>query len=235
MIKKIIALTLCIILCLCLFTTTACAATDISKIETSNRTVIITDPPEVPVHKDALIMPDTTNKTIIIIGQPITEVDILQSKKAEEDSDISTVTYTDEQTGTETIIPNGAAILDELAQEIFELTNQERVSRGLTALTYSEELQEAANIRAKESSIQFSHTRPDGSSCHSIVEDMDYSVTGENLIMADQPLSSAEILVDTWMNSEGHRYNILLPEFTKIAIGVYIKDNITYATQIFMG
>jgi len=53
--------------------------------------------------------------------------------------------------------------------------------------------------------------------------------------MADNPISEPEILLDTWMNSEGHRANILLPDFTSIAIGLYEKDDVTYAVQIFMG
>ena len=121
-----------------------------------------------------------------------------------------------------------------LAQQIFDLTNAERTSRGLNALSYSYDLQEAANTRAREASVKFSHTRPNGQSCHDIVT-KDYNVTGENLIMADKPIATAENLVAEWMSSEGHRYNILLPEFTELAVGVYESGGVVYACQIFLG
>ena len=47
--------------------------------------------------------------------------------------------------------------------------------------------------------------------------------------MADNPLNSPSILMDTWMNSEGHKANILFPDYSSIAIGIYVKDNVTYA------
>lgn len=122
-----------------------------------------------------------------------------------------------------------------LSREIFDLTNQIRAKNGLGELTYADDLQDAADVRAYECSITFSHTRPDGSSCHSIVEEMDYYVTGENLIKVDRPIAVPEIIMSEWMTSEGHRANILLPEFTKLAVGVYEKNGVVYAAQIFMG
>jgi uncharacterized protein YkwD len=53
--------------------------------------------------------------------------------------------------------------------------------------------------------------------------------------MADKEIATAENMMKTWMNSEGHRANILLKDFTEMAIGIYEKDNIVYATQIFLG
>ena len=136
--------------------------------------------------------------------------------------------YNTTDTGTVT------ASVSDLSRQIFELTNKERTSRGLSELTYAYDLQSAADTRAKEASVKFSHTRPDGTSCHDIVT-KDYYVTGENLIMADKPIASAENLVAEWMNSEGHRYNILLPEFKELAVGVCEKDGVVYAAQIFCG
>ena len=60
-------------------------------------------------------------------------------------------------------------------------------------------------------------------------------MSGENLIQADKEIADAKNLVKTWMESEGHRANILLPEFTSVAIGIYTKDNIIYASQLFVG
>ena len=119
-------------------------------------------------------------------------------------------------------------------KETPSIPNEERKEKGIPALTYNKEIQGAADLRAKEASESFSHTRPDGSSCHDVIE-LEYYATGENLLMADKEVATAENMMKTWMNSEGHRANILLKDFTEMAIGIYEKDNIIYATQIFLG
>lgn len=134
---------------------------------------------------------------------------------------------TDERPGISSVHP--------LAADLFDLTNNIRLSAGLGVLTYAYELQEAADARAYECSIQFSHTRPNGKSCHSVVDTFDYYVTGENLLRADAPLAIPEVMMSEWMTSEGHKANILLPEFTKLAIGIYETKGVVYATQIFLG
>lgn len=123
---------------------------------------------------------------------------------------------------------------EQLIKDIFELVNQEREKNNVPALTYNKEIQEAADIRAEEAAELFSHTRPDGSSCHDIIE-LEYYATGENLIKADKEVATAQNLMNSWMNSKSHRDNILLKDFTEMAIGVYEKDGIVYATQIFLG
>lgn len=124
--------------------------------------------------------------------------------------------------------------LDYIAEEIYFLTNKERVAQGLKELGYAYDLQEAADTRAKESATLFSHTRPNGEPCSSVIT-KDYYVTGENLIWADRPIATPKNLVSAWMNSEGHRSNILLPEFTQMAIGMYETNGVIYAVQLFIG
>ena len=96
----------------------------------------------------------------------------------------------------------GKPYVHPLAAELFDMTNDIRMSAGLGVLTYAYELQEQADTRAYECSVQFSHTRPDGSSCHDIVT-KDYYVTGENLILVDKPIASAENIMARWMLSKG--------------------------------
>ena len=122
---------------------------------------------------------------------------------------------------------------EELIKDIFALVNQARMDNELEPLTYNNKLQSAAELRAQESSLSFSHTRPDGTSFASAI-DLDYEGSGENLIMADNEISDAEILMDTWMNSAGHRANILSKDFTQIAIGVYRSNGVTYVAQLFL-
>ena len=127
-----------------------------------------------------------------------------------------------------------ALSLDNLAAELLKQINQKRTANGLSMLSYSADLQASADIRAKESVQNFSHLRPDGRSCETAVT-VDYAVTGENLIQVTNEFATADIMVDTWMNSPSHRNNILLASFTKMAVGIYVSNGTTYVSTIFVG
>ena len=136
--------------------------------------------------------------------------------------------------GFQSDLPQGIS-QNSLIADIFSRVNAERKDNGLNELTYNAELQESANVRSAEASELFSHTRPNGKSCHSVVENFDYIVTGENLILADKQIATAKRMVEEWMNSEGHRHNILLKDFTSTAIGVTEKNGQVFVAQIFLG
>lgn len=161
-----------------------------------------------------------------ITGRP---VETTTQETAEQTQDESAAELPDEDQSIEYNIDH-----EQLIKDIFELVNQEREKNNVPTLTYNKEIQDAADLRAKEASESFSHTRPDGSSCHNVIK-LEYYATGENLLMADKEIATAENMMKTWMDSEGHRANILLKDFTEMAIGIYEKDNIVYATQIFLG
>ena len=127
-----------------------------------------------------------------------------------------------------------ALSLDNLAAELLKQINQKRTANGLSMLSYSADLQASADIRAKESVQNFSHLRPDGRGCETAVI-VDYAVTGENLIQVTNEFATADIMVDTWMNSPSHRNNILLASFTKMAVGIYVSNGTTYVSTIFVG
>lgn len=115
-------------------------------------------------------------------------------------------------------------------QEVLRLVNIEREKNGVTPLKYCYAAQEAADIRAKEISVSFSHTRPDGSSCFSVFDPYNlpwYSV-GENIAYGYR---TPEEVVDAWMNSPGHRANILSANFNYLAVGV----SGTFWVQLFLG
>lgn len=125
--------------------------------------------------------------------------------------------------------------LNELAAEVIRLTNIERANRGLSELSGSNSsLHSAAMIRAGEIVGTFSHTRPDGSRCFTVLDDvgLDYRAAGENICSG---FSSPEAAVDGWMNSQGHRDNILDPEYTHMGAGVEMDgDGRFHWVQIFM-
>lgn len=111
--------------------------------------------------------------------------------------------------------------------EIFDKINEIRIENNLNPLITNQELKDAANIRANEIIISFSHTRPDGSDWYTVDENIVY---GENLAKGYE---TAEDVVNAWMESPDHRKNILSNNFTTMAVSVVIKDNKKYFTQEF--
>lgn len=114
-------------------------------------------------------------------------------------------------------------------QAVLRLVNEERQKAGLPALTTSGLLQQAADIRAKEMNQLISHDRPDGSSCFTVLDELhiDYSVAGENIASG---VSTAEAVMQAWMQSESHRANIMSEDFTQIGVG---NDGVHWV-QIFI-
>lgn len=115
------------------------------------------------------------------------------------------------------------------AKEIFDATNAERVAAGLPELAWSDELAEAADIRAEEIITNFDHVRPDGTKCY-VLSDL---ICGENI--ARGPHASAEEFVSRWMGSEGHRANILCSQYTLIGVGTRCTERGDTAVQLFGG
>ena len=232
--KKVISLLICILL-LVSVAVPAFAATDVDAIKPSGTTIVVgITGKDVPVHGT---LPNANAGTAIIVLAPDTNAELYIDEQGvqqhyfievDEEAD-TTVNKPEEENDVE--IPEDAT----MGEAIFLLTNEERLKEELPTLSYNYDLQDAADLRAKECAELFSHTRPDGSSCHTVVKDFDYKVTGENLIKADKPIATAESLVEAWMNSQGHKENILMKEYTSIAIGVYETESMVYAVQIFMG
>lgn len=119
------------------------------------------------------------------------------------------------------------------AGEVLKLVNQERAKAGLGALTTNATLQKAANKRAQEIVSSFSHTRPDGRSFSTVLGEygISYRASGENIAWGQKTPSE---VMNGWMNSSGHRANILGSQFGKVGIGVYKgNDGRIYWTQVF--
>lgn len=121
-----------------------------------------------------------------------------------------------------------------MAQQVANLVNQERAKAGLSPLTLREDLTAAAQIRAKETAVSFSHTRPDGSNFHTVLtqQQISYRRSGENIAWG-QP--TAQAVMNAWMNSQGHRANILNASYEYIGVGYYTDSQGTpYWTQLFI-
>lgn len=112
------------------------------------------------------------------------------------------------------------------AFEVLNIVNQRRREVGAPDLVMDSSLLETAMQRAIESSVLFSHTRPDGSSCM----DLNALMCGENIAYGN---STPESVMTSWMNSEGHKNNILNASYTTIGIGCVVVDGRYYWAQCF--
>ena len=118
------------------------------------------------------------------------------------------------------------------AAQILAFVNQTRAEYGLAPLELHTELLKAADIRAREIAQVFSHNRPDGSSCFTVLEECDlaYRTAGENIA---QGYASPQEVMKGWMSSEGHRANILNGGFSMLGVGY---DSVTRSwVQVFAG
>lgn len=119
------------------------------------------------------------------------------------------------------------------AEQVVKLVNEERAKAGLHALQIDTEVAVAATVRAKEIQTSFSHTRPDGRKFSSVLTDANIRFTGagENIAWGQ---TSPEKVMEAWMNSEGHRANILNAKFTKIGVGhLQNASGTNYWVQLF--
>ncbi|WP_096154444.1 MULTISPECIES: CAP domain-containing protein [Bacillus] len=118
-------------------------------------------------------------------------------------------------------------------QKVVELTNAERAKHGLSPLNLDTELSKVAREKSKDmkQNNYFSHTSPTFGSPFDMMRQfgISYRTAGENIAMGQR---SPEEVVTAWMNSEGHRANILNGNFTHIGVG-HVEGN--YWTQMFIG
>ena len=103
-----------------------------------------------------------------------------------------------------------------------------------TNLVLDEQLCIAANVRAVEMaySAKISHTRPNGSSCYTVINEMGigYMTAGENIASGYGSANSVSL---GWKNSPGHYSNMISEDFAKIGVGVYKLDGTYYWVQLF--
>lgn len=128
----------------------------------------------------------------------------------------------------------------EIEQAIFQRVNQERTAAGLPALSYNTTMEHYARIKSKDMGDNgyFSHEDQQGNliTVQMKADGVSYRAWGENIAyiqgMNDNSALATKFM-DNWMNSSGHRANILSTNFSSIGIGVYKIGNTYYATQEF--
>ena len=120
---------------------------------------------------------------------------------------------------------------DAYQRSFLTLVNNERAKAGLAPVALGDSSHNAAAMeRAEELAVSYSYVRPNGQRDFTVLKD--YGVTdtptGENAAWGS--VSPKEV-VNAWMNSEGHRANILNPEARKMSVGYYYNSTSTWGHQ----
>ncbi len=118
--------------------------------------------------------------------------------------------------------------------QVLDLVNEERAKAGVSPLTLNQKAVSAAQVRAQEIAVNFSHTRPDGTGYSTALKaaGLNFTRSGENIAYGQR---SAEAVMNSWMNSSGHRANILSSQYDSIGIGHYQNaSGVNYWVQLFV-
>lgn len=145
-----------------------------------------------------------------------------------------------EQQKENNIVYDSNNYISEIEQAIFQRVNAERLAAGLPALSYNTTMEYYARMKSKYmgNNGHFDHIDKEGRLMNEIIQadGISYRAWGENIAYI-QGLNDYNALsnrfMNNWMNSEGHKANILSSKFTSIGIGVYKIGDIYYATQEF--
>ncbi|OJU18500.1 MAG: transporter [Clostridiales bacterium 43-6] len=121
--------------------------------------------------------------------------------------------------------------------QVIDLVNVERAKAGLNPLTENTNLSYVATLKSEDMAKlnYFDHTSPTYGSPFDMMKQfgVSYRAAGENIAMGQ---TSPEQVMNGWMNSEGHRKNILSPNFTQIGVGIAKNaEGRLYWTQQFIG
>ncbi len=124
--------------------------------------------------------------------------------------------------------------LSQFELQVVELTNQERAKNGLQPLQVDNELSRVAREKSRDMAMNgyFDHNSPTYGSPFDMMKSygISYRAAGENIAQGQK---TPQEVVDAWMNSSGHRANILNGEFTHIGVGYVEQGN--HWTQQFIG
>lgn len=117
-------------------------------------------------------------------------------------------------------------------EQVVALVNEERAKEGLNPVTLDAEISAAAQVRAHEAAQSFSHTRPNGTSCFTALKEagISYKGAGENIAYGQ---ATPAAVMNDWMNSSGHRANIMNAKYTKIGVGYTVVGGVAYWSQFF--
>lgn len=138
--------------------------------------------------------------------------------------------------GQKITIPSANTTVQAQEAEVVRLVNAERAKKGLMALTINWEVSRVARYKSADMANKgyFSHTSPTYGSPFNMMENFGirFSAAGENIAYGQQTAAS---VMTAWMNSPGHKANILNPSYTQIGVGLAANSRgVKYWTQMFI-
>lgn len=205
--KKIVSFCLVLICCVCLFST---LSVSVAAAETVEHTVIKGESMWIIAKKYQVGLDE-----IISANPQVKNPDLIYPNQ---------ILY----------IPLVSSNITSYEQQVIDLVNVQRKNYGLSPLKANWELSRVARIKSQDmhDNGYFSHTSPIYGSPFTMIKNfgISYKTAGENIAKGQK---TPQAVVNAWMNSEGHRANILNASFTQIGVG-YVADG-NYWTQMFIG
>jgi len=188
-------------------------------------------------------VPSTPSKDQVkepVVEQPTTEPTTKPTTQPTTGQDTATKTpVTEAPVVPETPVVN-EKFMAQVEQAIFNKVNEERSKAGVAPLTYNKTMEKYARIKSQDMGDKnyFSHQDLSGNliTTKMKADGVSYRAWGENIAYiggVSDPTALANQFMTNWMNSEGHRKNILSTNFESIGVGVYKAGNRVYATQEF--
>ncbi len=253
--KKIFLKAVLLTLALCLLTTTLAFADSTYTVQSGDTMSKIAARNGLTVTQLMSANPSVKNAALIYVGQKLTipsvkmvsytvqkgdtmsgiakrfEISYAELLKANPNIKNPSIIYV----GQKITIPDTNSLAS-YEQQVFELVNKERVARGLATFKYNTNLAYCARVKSQDmiDKKYFAHNSPTYGSPFDMMEKfgLRFSAAGENIAYGQK--TAAEVM-NAWMNSPGHKANILSQAYTTIGVGVAKAANGTlYWTQQFM-
>ncbi len=169
----------------------------------------------------AEVVAEVSNEAATTEISEVTEEPVTETESVTED--VTAEDVTDEVAGATV-----KTFEEELADALVAKTNEYRTELGLNKLSVTQELIDAAESRAKELPIRWSHTRPDGSDWYTVNDQIMY---GENL---SKGYDTADEIMTAWKESPAHNDNLVNNQFNQIGIFVFVDQaGVVWVAQEF--
>lgn len=191
----------------------------------------------------------TTEATTAVISKPVTETTEKPTETTTETTTKVTTEVTQKPAQTTVSKPSEASTTQNntqsnaqtnaqsktMEEQVVDLVNKYRAENGLKALKINPEVSKVAQAKSEDMRDKnyFDHTSPTYGSPFNMLKNfgISYKTAGENIAKGQK---TAEAVVNAWMNSEGHRKNILNPNYEEIGVGYATGKGSTYWTQLFI-
>ncbi len=168
-------------------------------------------------------------------SHPTTQTTTEVVTEATTEATTESTTETTTQTTTPPSTNNTQSTNTQIASQVLELVNKERAKQNLSPLKLNTELTKVAQLKSEDMKNKnyFNHTSPTYGSPFDMMKQfgISYKNAGENIAKGQK---TAEAVVTAWMNSEGHRKNILNKNFTDMGLGFAKSGSTPYWTQMFI-